>query len=318
MSHVYVSIDGETIPIPYGTAINSHLIKSMLDDIEESIIILIPDRFRSVFDNYRDFLFGIKLFIDNDNVILNCFKLANYLQDDVYFEYVLTQMFDNWSDMSYIINGDNISSQLRYDIVLHIPYDWLPKSYLDDDIFVAQWLELNQNKNVIIDGNKIYHINEIVHTNPKSNDPQGVNLISYHTTDNDVYHQYTIQYDRYCQTKRNVYSYIWCKDALRVEKQLPPLINLMVNGVKQGIWYEQHRGVKITGRGVYSDGKKQGLWEQWFDNGQLQFKGYYDFGLEIGTRETFNMDGTLRDTIVHENVTDHGHHVIVDNKYTLR
>jgi len=61
MSQLHLSINNEIVPVSYETVINSHLIKHMLNNINtaEKIMIPIPNRFVSVFNHYRDFLYGI-------------------------------------------------------------------------------------------------------------------------------------------------------------------------------------------------------------------------------------------------------------------
>ena len=119
-------------------------------------------------------------------------------------------------------------------------------------------MEPNQDKIVVINGDETYRINKLVHSSSQSHDSQsnnfqGINLNSYHTINNGYINN---------SISETVYNYIWCKNTLQVEKQLPPLINLTINNVKQGIWYKQHSNIKFTTRDYYDNGQKQGLWEE--------------------------------------------------------
>jgi len=147
----------------------------------------------------------------------------------------------------------------NYDTVylLYVPYNFLPQYYVDNNNFISQWLKLNQNKIVVINHSEIYHINKIVdyHTLRKRTTigsgylkslyPK-INLTSYAVI-------YNIGYDSPVGNSadsdtikvKNAYQYVWCSDTLQIEKQLPPLINLTVNGARQGIWFEQHNNVRV-------------------------------------------------------------------------
>ena len=285
MSLVNFSINDSIVSVPYETAINSVIIKQLLVNVSngDPIPIPIPSKFEQAISNYKSFLFGDKPSIDNAYLLLECFKFANYLEDNNYFNYLLTHLFEMWSEVSFIVYGDDISNQLRYDILQHCPFDFLPQKFRNDNVFIGQWLELNQNKTVIVNGNTMYHINEIDNINefliPTSS--QEVNLISYHVVCD--------------QGRRNILKYIWCKDITQTKQDFTPLINLVINDKRQGPWKEWYtsHNRQLKSKGYYDNDKKHGLWEEWYNNGHYQRKGFYDHNDSHGLWEIWYNTGHI-------------------------
>lgn len=86
------------------------------------------------------------------------FELADWLDDLVYFNSLLKQLFDNWSVLSEFFN-EALASTLRYRILLACPRDLLPQQFVSDPYFMAEWLAAGY-RTVKINNCDIYHINK--------------------------------------------------------------------------------------------------------------------------------------------------------------
>jgi len=291
MSTIYISISDDIVEVPHNITVNSKLIKGMLSDIDNNIItvsIPIPSKFKLAFNNYKYVLIGNQLPIDDANFLLECLMLSNYLDDNNYFQYLLSQLFNNWSNMSFIVYGDKISNELQYDILLHCPYDFLPQKFRDDNVFITTWLKLNQNTIVVINGNKTYHINEFDYANDL-----GINLVSYHNIDNIDNSQHDVG---------DVFNYFWYINTNN-EARATSLVNLCVNGYNQGLhemwyktWYENgnSQSSNIKSQGYYDKGKEHGMWKQWYKNGNIKSRGNYDKGERQGVWEEWHNNGNIK------------------------
>ena len=163
----------------------SSLIHNLVEGLQTStsseaiVQIPLPDRFATVITVYTDYLQQIssssttsvdtvsplasslstKVDLTREQLRLN-FELADFLDDDGYFDYTLQQLFDNWSSMSELVyDSTNISKPLQYRILLQCPRDFLPDNYVEDEVFMRSWLS-GKSRTVVVNGTNLYTINE--------------------------------------------------------------------------------------------------------------------------------------------------------------
>ena len=322
---VNLSINGIIIVVPLDTIISSKLIKGLLDDINHgngndnnlhNIVIPIPDKYQSVFDNYNSVLRGDNPYISNFTTLLDCLFFANYLEDNNYFNYLLTQLFGGWDNYYSIINSSirKLNHDIIYSIFTYTPYDFLPQQFRDDNVFIRLWLNTNQNTSIVVNSNQTYYINKIIASDDKNNN-QRVKLTSYHRIDGEDNKAKTK--DRSHANKQgDVYKYVWDKHGNY------PLVNLSINGIRWGLWEKWVNNRKCS-TGNYTNGQKQGTWyrydhdhvsgqlsvksvfvnnvvhgheeEKWYSNGQLKSLGSYNMGLKYGMWKKWYDNGKLKE-----------------------
>jgi len=156
MSSVHFCINGQNVDIPHDCVVWSKLIKDLLLEVGNSELIPIPDKYQIAFNNYASVLTGSKLPIDDINVLAQCFTLSNYLEDDGYFIYLLSHLFGNWNNFSYIVHHDMVNYDLKYKILLYYAYYFLPHNFRDDTTFIKMWLQLNQDINVVTNSKTVF------------------------------------------------------------------------------------------------------------------------------------------------------------------
>jgi len=300
---VYLSINGTIANVPFDTIVGSKLIKNLLDDISDtsSVYIPIPDRYGSVISSYVSFVHGYKLPIDDANILINGLLLSNYLEDSGYFNYLLTFVFSDQAILQLVINDNDMSSELRHDISLVCPYEFIPQQFRDDDIFIKAWLQNNQHTvTMISDSNNYkckYHNNELIVSGCRKD---------------GMVHSGRVKLTSYCEigTKStsgrvnkhgNVYYYYTFSKYVKVNNTMidasKPLINLSINGKKHGLWEtwydnrdengQSYNGVNcgLKNKGYYNNGKKQGVWQTWYTDGCIQERCYYHNGKRQGLKE---------------------------------
>jgi len=299
MSSVCVCINGKPTIVQYNSDITSKLIKDLLVDINNSncanrdvdpIVIPIPDVYQFAFDNYISIVIGDNKLspIGDINLLIQCLTLSNYLEDDIYFDYCLEQLFGNWTKFRHIIYNDMINYDLKYKILSYCPYDFLPQQFRDNTTFINAWLERNQDVVIGIDqlstnvhDSKVYYINMLAVTNNSNGSKE---LINYYELDG-TRQETSFEYVWYDQVDRNEHN-----DNDEDNKyDVSHLINLYINTEM----FETRGG-------------KQGLWKQWYTNGKLYTKGYYDNNKRTGLHLTWNYDGKLESRCYYNNNCKHG------------
>jgi len=69
----------------------------------------------------------------------------------------------------------------------------------------------------------------------------------------------------------------------------------IVNGQREGIWYEFNlKGIKIA-EANYVNGVKEGKYTEWYPNGKKQFEGYFKMGKLNSSITSWHSDGILQE-----------------------
>lgn len=103
-------------------------------------------------------LYTIDSHLDFQQIIKHL-ELADYLQADNYFEWCLEHhLFRRWSHHVDELYKSNISSPILEQIVICLPYVFLPVSYQQDMAFMVRWVDHNMCKSVMFEGGYCHHI----------------------------------------------------------------------------------------------------------------------------------------------------------------
>jgi len=140
-----------------GTESRSKYIKMLINtkDSEGKVIIPNSDDIDDSVINYINFVNGWEQEITNEQLLIDCFNLVDDVNDNNYFDYLLTQLCNGWNHLMSTVDELNIS--LQRDIYLHLPYETLPQVYIDDGSFINEWLDNNKNKNITLNKIDVYH-----------------------------------------------------------------------------------------------------------------------------------------------------------------
>lgn len=159
--------------VVYNMAIRSELISNMLCDLKldqqhdnnciSHVTIYVPHKYVAIIDNYIE---KLNVVIDDSNelqtindgdTLIQCFDMCIYFFDNEYFNYLMCQLFNNWLLLSPSVHDSSINPYLQRQILLHCPYQMLPKVYIDDKIFFDAWMQIHEHKSTTI-GNTRYFV----------------------------------------------------------------------------------------------------------------------------------------------------------------
>jgi len=148
-------INGKLISVPYQTAIRSELVKDRLDAIGLDYAIPIPRKYMVTSYIYTSFLNGKLLPVSSKELIISCYDLVSYVVDIEFFNYVMQQLLDNWSLLSYTIYNE-INPDLQRDIFLHLPYQLIPQLHMKSYSFRNEWVNINNGKQITVNHVETY------------------------------------------------------------------------------------------------------------------------------------------------------------------
>jgi len=255
---------------PYSDELMSEYIRDVVEAFnDEDLIIPIPDKYCSVIDNYISFIYGERTPIVSNDKLLLTFQLCTLLVDDSYFNYLLEQVFDNWSDMSRIVYN-NFDDDLKWAFFLQSPYDFIPNYLLDNELFMSQWEKFNQN--VII---KVNQGDDIYYNNIESiNDSNNRTIQTYHTINGkEVGYKKQIEYyGNSDNIETEKYWFDGKEDGIwRWWYNIQTEINdQQTEGIlrEQGLHFTEFiaRRRTLECEGHYVNGKEHGVWRQWYNN----------------------------------------------------
>lgn len=271
-------IGNEEINLPLSEQeINSELIRDLVRQNGQETMIHVPEKYQDVISDYINFL-------QNEDIwkcLANRLSMAIFFEDDKYFNFLLQQAYDNWSSFKDYVEG--LADETQWEIYLHIPYEFVPKKFMDDASFYKKWIELNKNKEIILNGNEVYHTK--VEYYPKFRNAIK-SVVIYHTINGEE-----IGY-------KQINEYY--KDGTPLEyKQF-------MNGKENGVWLEWYSNGQLFSRKYYDKGVKNGEFESWWPNGQIKSRSFYDHGQLSGPSMLWSEDGQLEQEEYYENGQPHG------------
>jgi antitoxin component YwqK of YwqJK toxin-antitoxin module len=303
-----ITIDNNGIgfEVLYNTAINSKYIRDLVATYNDcdTLTIMAPNRDYndnngSKIKHYIEFLNGTKYTIKSKKLLKSCFLTSIYFDDDIYFEFVLGQLFDHWSILSTVVYNE-LNYDLQWLIFLRCPISMLPKSFTDDTGFMEKWTQNNQNTTVIVNRNEKYY------TNMTSVNSFGETVSeSYHTINGKKvgYSRQTTYYPNstrlYCvfeyhdqEEKRYRFWYNNDQNCLEIEvvriddtqtdsDKLNNLDKLNESGgldqvnkpnkrVETARYWYNNKQHSLAYEGVYVNGLKDGLWTFWYEDGKIK------------------------------------------------
>jgi len=146
--------DDKMILVTNALVSTSETITSLLEDTQSNnVTITVPVVYTSVFNYYFDFLNSIPIIINDVNTLLLCFKLESFFADNDFFTYLIPAAHMLWKDFYPHIN-ELPDPRLMY---LHAPYEFLPDAYIKRSTFFNEWIRLNQNKQITVNGDEMYY-----------------------------------------------------------------------------------------------------------------------------------------------------------------
>jgi len=272
MLSITFDVGGRLIkPIPESVYDRSEYIKHLVDDIgdkgcntTDDIVVDIPDKYATVIDNYIKHLnTSCEIIKDVDRLIL-CFNLATYFVDDNYFQYCVQQLLNNWSYMFTVVYTE-FMLDLRYAVFLRCPHDFLPRSFVNNKVFIDEWRKLNQNKVITVNGNETYYNQQV----SLSNDGNHRKIVStYHVIDNkECGHKLTTSYSA---------------DGNQIRDD-----RVCVDGKMQGIsrsWYDSGQ---LETEMRCDNGRYDGPFKTWYSSGNIKCQGTYKSGSHHGLQRYY-------------------------------
>jgi len=93
--------------------------------------------------------------IVDPDVMIDCLRIYSVTGDNNYFKYLVTQLYKFWTLLSPVLYLPNdVDDNVKWDLYLHTPHLLLPKPYINNSKFFDVWLELNLNKEIVINGDQ--------------------------------------------------------------------------------------------------------------------------------------------------------------------
>jgi len=286
-------------------------------DIEESDSREVPpsvdiNRLLSSVDvEYRQHYFFFLRKYKNNNILtvkqmLNSFNIYSIVGDDNYFDFLIGQLLDNWSSLSFAVLLTNHNTQR--DIFLHIPYQLIPEHVTNNEVFVREWLRLNGGKPITVNKLEIYtyiyNVSgkdfELVYKNRIS----GVDIQTRHEF-HDNGNKSLVSTIR--NGKFNGEFKRWLENGKLAEQ------GTYVDGVQEGLWTEwvisdDNEQEHIHSRqGVYVHGKATGLWTVWWlGTNIISAETHYSANRHNGTTVNYYSNGKKRQEEYYSNDILHG------------
>jgi hypothetical protein len=143
---VMFSIRNMKAIVPYEAAIGSNYVKEYLGNMgTNDITIDVPDKYYSIIGNYINYLQGKPTTITTVSKLSKCFNMASYFDDREYFQYLMQQTFNDWTNLSPVIYNET-NEGVQREMFLYTPITLVPKEYMDTPTFFKDWLSINKNK----------------------------------------------------------------------------------------------------------------------------------------------------------------------------
>ena len=275
---VTLLIDQHPVRLDNSLFQTSDRIKDALADLQQDDIELeIPPQYWSVIDIYLEFIGKIyfddegKVVYPNDlpvisdiKTLLLCFDMESFFADHAFFIYLMGEAYTLWSEFFPRIRTLP-DERLAY---LYSPYEFVPEEYRQRPAFFKEWLSINANKEIVLNGDEVYHT-----------------FISYY--DDNLQRQF--KHWRTC--KDGKLDGIW--EAWYENGQLEYQRNYK-NGKQDGLYEEWYEDGQLRYRHNYKDGKQDGVREAWYENGQPEYQHNYKDDQQDGLQKGWYADGRPR------------------------
>jgi len=318
MSVIFHLDNGETEIVPFGLLASSKVLQAVLSDLhlKRDIELDVKPDFTEAFHFYIDFLFGRRSTITSVEELLQCLAIEDYYEDKDFLIYLVSQAYKFWSIVAPYLPDDD-------EVWLRSPYEFVPGSLRNQEKFFNDWLELNANKQVVLNDNEIYYTNltyydankkqrkevDIYHTvngkkvgysfkvgwyaNPSIQGGQAQYRHNYKDGNQDGlweawYADGQAQYRwNYKDGKQDGLREAWYADGQREYRWN------YKDGKWDGLWEHWYDNPKRQAmyRENYKDGKQDGLWEAWYVDGQREYRWNYKDGMRDGLQEYWYADG---------------------------
>lgn len=235
-------IEGQEVtlnPVGRERIMKSDYIHDIISLYGNNAEVYFPGEYLPVSNLYVDFLNGKKVIISDIHQLTMSFRLANFLLHNEYFSYLMTQAYRIW--INFYPHIQHFSSDIQREIYLHTPYQYIPSSYMMDDVFFKQWLTVNQNKSITLNKIDQYHVS-MTYGKYK--------VFTSSCTLNKV------------QNIRFTKRWYMAENQLEGEKQF-------LNRRREGLWRKWYMNGQLKSEHKYKDGLLMGPCRKWHNNGQL-------------------------------------------------
>ena len=280
---------------------------------------------------YVQFLLGNQTTIIDRNILVSCFLIYSLLEDTNFFNFLLTQLHQRWTLLSQILyNSEDyvLPHDVKEDIFLHVPQMLLPNKYINDKVFMNNWITkynqqtitLNNNSERFTTTNYVQTIENSLYD--KTTDSYYDTPIHEQITNNVYVEPSTINnegnmveyYSKFMSTISNINNS--CK--LSQEKRY----NGQVEGEQiDSEWDDNSTNIKYENVTTYVNGQQMGPHVQYV-NGNIIEEEYIENGNPIGDSKRYFNNGQL-ELLTHyasdeQSITFSSYHENGNLRYVIR
>jgi len=257
-SSITIPVD-KLSPLLLSSIVNSDTLT--IDDNNNTANLQVPDKYLPMFQHYNNYLLCEDVIINDVDELSLCIELATYYEDQQFLSLLMTKVYNIWNEFYPRIPYDR-------EVFLRVPFEFVPDWLMDQKPFFKQWLKINENKTITLNGNETYHT-----------------IVEYYGPEN--LHNHDCKPNCECKTwvyKLEAYHTInGRKVGYGVAKQWYENGQLIRqyqydSYVKDGLQQWWHDNGTIRGVYGYKDRKKHGLHAEYHECGTAIFKEMYDMG----------------------------------------
>jgi antitoxin component YwqK of YwqJK toxin-antitoxin module len=260
--------------------------------------------------NYAYFLRGTSttVIIDQDNM-MESLEIYHITEDKNYFSYLISQLHKFWTLLSPVLYSNDVNSNVKRDVYLHCPHLLLPKLYLNNKLFMDEWIKLNIDKEIILNGNEKfkYGTTEQKSVNDTYNNTANKDKINQQImfAQGAKIHQRSYNDKGQGETKiidkdnvtRSIESYI---NGLKFgpvfsydENTIKKIQYYLINNKEEGVETSFYPSGQIWTETQYHNCVVNGTFKDWYDdtNHTLKKVGEFQDGKHVGVSKYFYLDG---------------------------
>jgi len=150
--------------------ITSAYVRGMIEDYKvadsgQQITIPVDSRFRNDMPAYLEFIAGKKPELLTKQQLTDSLKLADWLDDTSYTDYVVQLIFDSWTNVMMIAVYFEFYLQLQQLVFIRAPYLLLPPNWTKDKVFIKTWFDTNRHKTILVDRMFFHQVNIPINSN---------------------------------------------------------------------------------------------------------------------------------------------------------